>query len=156
MIYTTLNAIRAHHPCGIRRNDTDGFRKLLNHLGKTEPDDEPLSFLTILDSNGLDDALWCLRALPAEWDNAIRLLVCDLVEPAMKYTTDPRSQTAVDTARRFARGEATEEELAAACDAAWDAALDAYDAAWAAARNAARAEQERIFRVWLDAQEQKR
>jgi len=34
--------------------------------------------------------------------------------------------------------------------------LDAYDAAWAAARNAARAEQERIFRVWLDAQEQKR
>lgn len=52
---TTLNAIRAHGPC------KSGWRKLLCHLGKTEADDEPVSVLTILDSNGLDDALWCLR-----------------------------------------------------------------------------------------------
>ena len=56
MIYTTLNHIREHSPC------TDGWRKLLKHLGKTEADDDPLAYSTILESNGLDDVLWCLRA----------------------------------------------------------------------------------------------
>ena len=56
---TTLNAIRAASPC------EDGWTKLLAHLGKTRADDEPLELLTVLDSNGLDDALWVLsRAMP--------------------------------------------------------------------------------------------
>ena len=58
MIYTTLNKIRAQHPC------ENGWRKLLKHLGKTEADDEPLPLLTVLDSNGLDDCLWCLHTVP--------------------------------------------------------------------------------------------
>ena len=53
---TTLNEIREHAPC------REGWEKLLGHLGKTKADDEPLHLLTILESNGLDDALWCLRA----------------------------------------------------------------------------------------------
>lgn len=53
---TTLNEIREHSPC------REGWEKLLNHLGKTKADDEPLQLLTILESNGLDDALWVLRA----------------------------------------------------------------------------------------------
>jgi hypothetical protein len=64
--------------------------------------------------------------------------------------TDPRSVAALDTRERWLRGEATDEEMAAARDAAWnaaDAAWAAADAAWAAAwaaawvwsRNAARA-----------------
>jgi hypothetical protein len=64
MIYTTLNKIRECSPC------TDGWEKLLTHLGKTKADDEPLSFEVILDSNGLDDALWCTRSAPdhdREW-----------------------------------------------------------------------------------------
>jgi hypothetical protein len=53
--------------------------------------------------------------------------------------TDPRSTDALDVAARHLRGEATDEELAAARDAARDAALDAaLDAAWAA-RDAVRA-----------------
>ena len=55
---TTLNKLRAHNPCADRR------RKLLTYLGKTSPDDEPLSFRVILESNGLDDALWCCRYAP--------------------------------------------------------------------------------------------
>lgn len=51
---TTLAAIRAEHPC------EDGWRKLLAHLGKTAADDEPVPLLTVLESNGLDDALWVL------------------------------------------------------------------------------------------------
>ena len=53
---TTLNEIRACSPCH------DGWTVLLSHLGKTKADDDPLELLTILDSNGLYDALWCLRA----------------------------------------------------------------------------------------------
>jgi sugar/nucleoside kinase (ribokinase family) len=55
---TTLNQIRSHSPC------TDGWIKLLKHLGKTTADDEPLSLLTVLESNGLPDAIWCLRTEP--------------------------------------------------------------------------------------------
>ena len=56
---TTLNRIRSAGPC------REGWVKLLKHLGKTEADDEPLDLLTVLDSNGLDDALWVLSfAMP--------------------------------------------------------------------------------------------
>ena len=56
---TTLAAIRAASPC------EDGWRKLLGSLGKTGADDEPLDLLMVLDSNGLDDALWVLScAMP--------------------------------------------------------------------------------------------
>ena len=65
-MHTTLNKIRSHAPCA------DNWRKLLRHLGKTEADDEPLLITTILDSNGLDDALWCLRAVDGH-DREIRL-----------------------------------------------------------------------------------
>jgi len=67
---TTLNKIRSHYPCA------DGWEKLLNSLGKTKADDEPLDLLVILVSNGLDDALWCLRAVEGH-DDRIRQLACD-------------------------------------------------------------------------------
>jgi hypothetical protein len=54
---TNLNKIREHGPCA------SGWSKLLTHMGKTKADDEPLSIATIVESNGLDDALWCLRAV---------------------------------------------------------------------------------------------
>jgi hypothetical protein len=57
MITTTLNRIKANSPC------ESGWKKLLKHLGKTKADDAPLSFATILKSNGLDDALWGCRCL---------------------------------------------------------------------------------------------
>jgi hypothetical protein len=55
---------------------------------------------------------------------------------------DPRSVAALDTRERWLRGEATDEEMNAARDAAWDAGAEAWDAeaeAWAAARAAERA-----------------
>ncbi len=123
---TTLNAIRAHDPCA------DGWSKLLRHLGKTEADDEPLSLKTILDSNGFDDALWCLRAVP-NCDREARLYAVWCARQVQRLMTDPRSIVALDVAERHANGDATDAELAEARTAAEAAAGDAAEAAWAAA-----------------------
>jgi hypothetical protein len=144
MIYTTLNRIRAHAPCA------SGWKKLLDHLGKTQADDEPLPMTAILDSNGIEDALWCLRAEPqhsAIW----RLLAVHYARDVQHLMTDPRSLAALDVAERHAHGQATADDLAAAWEAAWAAArgaagdaaweaagVSAWDAAWGAARAAAR------------------
>jgi hypothetical protein len=135
---TTLNNIRANSPC------TDGWKKLLTNLGKTEADDEPLPLTTILESNGLDDALWCLRAVDGH-DREARLFAVACARRLQHLMTDKRSIDAIDVAERFADGLATQAELDAAKDAAWVAAwvaasdaagAAAGDSAWAAARAA--------------------
>ena len=138
---TTLNAIRAHQPC------SEGWTKLLKHLGKTKADDAPLAITTILDSNGLDDAIWCLRAVDG-CDREIRLYAVWCARQVQHLMTDPRSIAALDAAERHANNLATRLDLDAALEAAWAAAGDAAGdaaraaaraAAWAAAWNAARA-----------------
>ena len=128
MMYTTLNEIRLHSPCSY------GWEKLLKHLEKTKSDDAPLSFLTILESNGLDDALWCLRAAPKDWESTIRMFAVWCAKQVEHLMTDERSKNALLVAQNHALGLATDEELAAA----------AGDAAWAA-RAAARAAQKEMF-----------
>ena len=66
----------------------------------------------------------------------LRFAACHFAEEALRAAgvTDKRSHNAISVARRFAIGEATAADLAAARDAAWDAARDA---AWDAARYAA-------------------
>ena len=121
---TALNKIREHSPC------TDGWEKLLKHLGKTKADDDPLDLLVVLESNGLDDALWCLRAVDGH-EKAIRKLACDFALAVGHLWKMPKIVeqylTTQDENIRAAAG-------AAAGDAAGDAARAA---AWAAARAAA-------------------
>ena len=124
---TTLNKIREHSPCA------DGWSKLLKHLGKTKADDKPVSIITILDSNGLDDALWCLRATTG-YDRELRLYAVWCARQVQHLMKDPRSLKTLDVAEKFTNGEATEQDFAAAGAAAWAAA---WDAAWDAARAAA-------------------
>ena len=119
---TTLNKIRAHHPCA------DGYAKLCKFLGKTHADDDEIDLLTILESNGLDDALWCLRAVDG-FDREKRLYAVWCARQVEHLNTDPRVKACNDTAERFANGAATAEDLAAARAAAGDAAWDAARAA---------------------------
>jgi len=133
---TTLRKIKSHSPC------SDGWAKLLVGLNKTEADDEPLTIQFIYDNNGYDDALWALRAVEG-YDREIRLFAVWCARQVEHLMTDERSKNALTVAEKFANGQATQEELAAAWDAAWAAARDAAwaaarDAAWAAARDAAR------------------
>lgn len=124
---TTLNKIRAQYPC------KDGWEKLLRHLNKTQPDDEPLLVEEILNSNGLDDALWCLRAVEG-CDREIRLYAVWCARQVQHLMADPCSVATLDVTERYARGQASREELEAA-SAEWEAARSA---AWEAARESAR------------------
>jgi hypothetical protein len=125
---TTLNQIRAHSPC------QDGWTKLLRGLNKTAADDEPLWIDEVLNISGLDDALWCLRAVEG-CDREIRLYAVWCARRVQHLMVDARSVAALDVAERHARGGASDEELAASSSAAsWAAS---WAARWAAAGRAA-------------------
>ena len=98
MMNTTLNEIRKYGPCGMRPEDGEihGWLKLLAYLGKKKSDDEPLSFKTILDSNGIEDAVWCLRTLPIKEQMHFRADVAELAltDPYAAYTTGSTYATA--------------------------------------------------------------
>jgi len=125
---TTLNKIRECDPC------KDGWETLLKKLNKTKADDDELSFLTILESNGFDDALWCALSAP-EYEKEWRLFAVWCIE---QLSTDEISILGLDVAEKYTNGEATKDELNAAWAAAWDAACaasrdSASAAAWAEA-----------------------
>ena len=130
-MYTTLNAIREHRPC------KGGWEKLLEYLGKTKPDGEPLPLLTILDSNGFGDTLWCFRAV--EGFEKEKLLLAITYAREVEHLMPAESKKCLDVFDRYANGLATQKEFDAACRAAvnaWSAA-DAAAVAAAAAANAA-------------------
>ena len=71
-------------------------------------------------------------------EKTARLFACWCARQIWHLLDDDRSKQAVEIAERFANGEATQDELDAARDAAWAVARDAARyVAWAAARNAA-------------------
>ena len=83
----------------------------------------------------------------ADATNTLHEFACLCAEDSLRTAKveDVRCWQAIETKRKWLRGEATDDELtaaraaawAAASAAAWDAARDACDAAWAAARAAA-------------------
>jgi len=125
---TTLNKIKEKDPCA------EGWAKLLKGLGKTQADDEPLLIAKIIETNDFDDAMWATQAVEGH-DRELRLFACWCCDQIAHLITDDRSKNAVSVERKFANGEATEQERAAAWAAAW--AAD-----WAAARDAMRARQQ--------------
>ena len=133
---TTLNKIKAQSPC------KNGWDVLLNHLGKTQAYDEPLSIATIIKSNGIQDAVWALRAVEGN-DKEIKFFAADCAESVLhiyekQYPNDDLPRKAIQAARDYANGVIGKDELAAARTAARTAARDAaWDAAGTAAGNAA-------------------
>ena len=88
-----------------------------------------------------EDVVWLLCRPEFMTDRDMRLFAVWCAREALKLFDNPdqRSADACDVAERFANGQATSDELAAASLAAWAAARDAaWDAAWAAAEDAAR------------------
>jgi hypothetical protein len=92
-----------------------------------------------------EDRLWTVLRPEMIDEPTLHEYACRSAEWALAFvalggaTIDPRSLAAIEVKRRWVRGEATDEDLAAARAAARDAAWDAARAAaWDAARDAAR------------------
>ena len=134
VVTTTLRQIRQHNPC------SEGWRTLLTFLGKTGADDDPLPLVTSLQSNGLDDALWCLRTV-AGYDKEIIRFALACAQEVKHLMTDQRSLDALDALERHLEIPLSKQELdqvVAASRAAARAVEAAAWAAWAAAEAAVR------------------
>ena len=136
---TTLAAIRAASPC------ESGWKKLLAALGKTKADSEPLDLLTVLNSNGLDDALWVMSfAMPdarlarhfQAWCAEQVLHIFEAVRPDDRRVRDQIEMLRRDDATKAERDAAWASAMDAA-EAARDADEAAVDAAWASTRGSA-------------------
>jgi hypothetical protein len=79
-----------------------------------------------------EDMIWllCRKEYMSDKDMRLFAVWCARSTYALCETIDQQSIDAVDTAERYANGEATDEELSAARSAAWSAV-------WSAARSAA-------------------
>jgi len=104
---TTLSRIRAASPC------SEGWVGILSAVGKTAADDEPLTYASFINTNGLSQAIWAFRAEP-EKAGVWRGFVLSLLREVQSLIVDSRSIEAVKTLARHANGEATNDELAVA------------------------------------------
>ena len=135
---TTLARIHTHLPGTTPYFGERMWVRLLAHLGKTKADDEPLTIAQILESNGFEDALWCLRAVDG-LDRECRLYAVWCARQVQHLMTAHSIQT-LDVAEQFANGLASPEQLNAVGEDDWE--NEEYQdnvagAAWEAARAAA-------------------
>ena len=122
MLHTTYRLLREANAC---RDRYMVFRRATRAKGYRG--DQPIPLTECLDSNGLEDALWALRAVPpeetAQRDRLARLLTCDYAERVLPlferiWPDDDRPAKAIEVLRRFANGQATQEEMTTAALAA--------------------------------------
>jgi len=84
--------------------------------------DKPFPLSTILDSNGLNDTLWCFASLPECINIAIDFaLFC--TKEASTHTNDERVHTCINMTEKYLKGDVSLEELLIAGDDADTASL---------------------------------
>ncbi len=155
LLTTTFALLKEHDAC------ISGYRKLTKYLGNIGKD-IPINLLTILDSNGVDDCLWCMKATQQDSIIIDRLIACAIAEAVLPvfekvYPKDSRPRKAIEVARLYVKGKATDKELAAARSAAGSASSAAGSArsaaeyvAWSAAEYVARSAAEYV--AWSTAE----
>jgi hypothetical protein len=161
MLHTTFARAKEANAC------IESYRKFAKFKGgiKKWGKDTPFPLSEVLEVCGLNDALWALRIVIEPADREMRLFACDCAERVLpifeeEYPNDNRPRQAIETARRFALGKATQEELAtaeataraiaaatatAAAEAAWAATRATAATVWGAATRA------RAATVWVAA-----
>jgi len=123
----TLQQIRDAGPC------ESGWRKLNKTLGNPDLSVE-ISIGDVVLSNGLDDALWCLRFLPPR-ERVAAIMPC--VRRASAHTSDPRVHECIAAIDRWLAGDDNVDIQAATAATATAAAAAAATAATATAAAAA-------------------
>ena len=129
----TVEQFRKFGPCWL---ETAEGRGKFARIAAIKNEWTALDVLNLLDVS-VQDKFWSV--LREEFIDApiLHEFACRCAKYALSFveSPDPRSIAAIEAKRKWLRGEITDAELAAACDAAWDAA---HDAAMYAARIAAR------------------
>ena len=134
-MHVTLNQLNKWSAC------SSGYKKVIAAVGNDFDKDSAIKLIDILKhkSSDLSDVFWCIEhmELTPDQERDFRLLACGYAERVLpifekECPDDNRPRECIEVAKRYAVGDATEEERAAA-----DAA--AAGAAGAAARAAARA-----------------
>ena len=145
MLHTTLEILRRNHACA------SGYKNLIASLPADHAHDAPITLAHIIESNGIEDALWALRAtVEPTGRNVAQEIAIRAAERAQAVfekhrPDDSRVRECIAATRAYMRGEISRQDLlmkrayaaAAAADAAASDAA-AYDAA--AARKRVRAE----------------
>lgn len=161
---TTFNLLREAKAC------TSGYRKLATHLGGVEAygADTPVNLLTILESNGVADMLWCLQATQQEGATRVASqLAIEFASEVLplfekRYSEDARPRKAIEAAKSFMAGECSHDDLLAARRAAYAAVAaadavaadaDAYAADADAVGTKVRERQAKIIKMILTADE---
>ena len=138
MLTVTVEQFEKFGPCWLE--DAEG-RKKFRLLAKIRKEWSALDILNLPNEQvSAEDKLWAVlreELIPAP---VLHEFACRCAEQALSLVDnpDPRSVAAVAAKRAWLKGDISDEQLAAAQDAAQDAArAAAQDAAWAAARDAA-------------------
>ena len=134
--HTTLSELKKHS-CSF-------VNTLVSALGKDWGENTPIPLVKIVETNGIIDAIWALRAnLHPDAEKEDRLFACDVVERFLpifeRHYVDNRPRKAIEVSRLFAEGKATEEELEKARNGAFSAAFDASYSAYDAVKTASKA-----------------
>jgi hypothetical protein len=107
--YTTTNRIfKTYLPASTMANLQKG-------LGKIEPDDEPITYLSIVELGEYDileigDVLWCMQAEP-KYDDIWRRCALKFAKDVSHLIKIPLYLKALDVAESYINGLATKEEL---------------------------------------------
>ena len=139
MLYTTLELLRKNSACSL------GMETLIASLPKSHTEDKRVSLAHILKSNGLEHALWALRATTVDGRKYAARMAIDFASECLAnfekvYPDDKRPRSAVEAAGLFLDGKLTLQELETAESAAWaarSAARSAAESARSAAESAA-------------------
>lgn len=148
MLYTTLELLRKQNAC------SGGMSILIASLPKNHSDDKLISISHILKSNGLDHAIWALRATTVDARKIAARIAIDFAYTSLAnfekvFPEDKRPRTALQVASDFLDGKATLADVEAAARSAAVAAARAASAAESAAARAASAAQKENEKIFL-------
>ncbi len=134
MLYTTFKLLRKYGAC---HEDYDKFAALKGS-DKTYGMDTPIPLDDIVETMGLADGLWALRALTAPIPSWVWLMGAEFAERVLpifekQHPNDKRPKAAIQGIRDWVVGKITREELLRFAAAAYDAYANA---AYAANANA--------------------
>ena len=130
MIFTTLELCKENKAC------SSGYKTLIKSLPKGHSKTEPIALTHIIESNGLQDAIWALRATTEPCRDFITSYALWCAEQVLdiyekEYPNDKRVRECLEGIRKYQAGKISKKDLLILRNAAYDA-YDADTAAYAA------------------------